>query len=179
MGNRLVGSNPTPSATQSVSPARIISGSQKCDVSAYFAGILQALRDSNKYWPGIISPEDENNIADQTAQNSATINLLNTTYTVDAALTSPQDQRTFVLALASMDEHLGDDQEAIYELQTLTRLSSDATEISHLEGRIVALRRLVDIARENAGRHPVIHDSVGQTVLVRPRVTTDNEKVQP
>jgi len=122
----------------------------------------------------------EHHIGDQTPQNTAnaTISGINTTYTVDAALTSPQDQRAFTLALASMAEHLGDDQQAIYQLQELTRLTSDATEIARLEGRIAVLQRRLDIARENAARRPIIHDSIEQTVLVRPRIT-NNEKVQP
>jgi cellulose synthase operon protein C len=122
-----------------------------------------------------------NGIDNQAATDStnAATTTLATAYTVDGALASLQEQHEFVLSLASIDEHLGNDQQAIVNLQSTTRFTSDTAEKSRLELRIKAAQRRLEIAGENTTRRPVISNSIEENILVQPRIPGATAKVQP
>jgi hypothetical protein len=98
---------------------------------------------------------------------------------LSAVLATNSAKLDFALSLAAMDEHLGDDGRAAQELQAAMRLTPDKTQKTTLQGRALALRRQVAVARDNATRRPVIQDSIEQTVLVRPRLRTGTAEAQP
>lgn len=122
-----------------------------------------------------------NNFDDQVPQNDtkSTINPISAAYTIGSALATNEDQRAFLLNLASMYEHLGHTQQAIGELQSVARLTNDVTETSRFSLRIKALQRQIDTSRENAIRRPVVHDSIEQSASVKPRLTLATAEVQP
>jgi hypothetical protein len=97
-----------------------------------------------------------------------------------SALATPTDHLNFLLALATMDEHLGEDASAIDDLQAAKILSADAAQSAKLELRIAALRNNLTLQQENASRRPTIQgSSLEQTNLVRPRLAAMNAKVLP
>jgi hypothetical protein len=97
-----------------------------------------------------------------------------------SALATPTDHLNFLLALATMDEHLGEDASAIDDLQAAKILSADAAQSAKLELRIATLRNSVALQQENASRRPTIQgSSLEQTNLVRPRLTAMTAKVIP
>jgi len=81
--------------------------------------------------------------------------------------------------LATMEEHLAQEQQAIKDLQTAALLTEDNAQKLKIESRIHGLQERLTIRQENATRCPVIQKSVEQTVLVRPRLTASSAKVQP
>ncbi len=97
-----------------------------------------------------------------------------------SALATPTDHLNFLLALATMDEHLGEDASAIDDLQAAKILSADAAQSAKLELRIATLRNNLALQQENASRRPTIQgNSLEQTNLVRPRLTAMTAKVIP
>ena len=79
---------------------------------------------------------------------------------------------TFLLTLASVDEHLGNLALAADDLHGATTLTSDPAQISQLNLRIAALHSQLDLQQQNAARRPVIQSkSPTQTDIVRPRLT--------
>ena len=84
-----------------------------------------------------------------------------------------------MLALATMEEHLKQESQAIADLQTAVRLTDDTAQRSKLEGRASGLQQLLTIQMENSTRRPVIQKSIEQTALVRPRLMASTTKVQP
>jgi hypothetical protein len=97
-----------------------------------------------------------------------------------SALATPTAHLNFLLALATMDEHLGEDASAIDDLQAAKILSTDTAQSAKLELRIATLRNSVALQQENASRRPTIQgNSLEQTNLVRPRLTAMTAKVLP
>ncbi|MBB5063430.1 hypothetical protein [Granulicella mallensis] len=94
-------------------------------------------------------------------------------------LTQPQDKRDFLLALATMEEHLSEEQQAIEDLQTASQLTEDKVQQSKIALRISSLQERLNVRQENATRRPVIQTSTQQAVLVRPRLTASATKVHP
>jgi cellulose synthase operon protein C len=92
---------------------------------------------------------------------------------------SQAEKHDFVLMLATMEEHLAQEQQAIRDLQTAASLTDDKAQKLKIESRIHGLQERLTIQQENATRRPVIQKSVEQTVLVRPRLTASTAKVQP
>lgn len=91
-------------------------------------------------------------------------------YSVRAALPSDEDKRTFLMTLASIDEHLDNLGQAIANLRAADRLSATAAWKTAIESRIKALEHRLDVAQQNATRRPTIQKSIEQTVRVRPRI---------
>ena len=92
---------------------------------------------------------------------------------------SQAEKHDFVLMLATMEEHLAQEQQAIRDLQTAALLTEDKALKLKIEGRIHVLQDRLAIKQENATRRPAIQKSVEQTVLVRPRLVASTAKVQP
>jgi len=92
---------------------------------------------------------------------------------------SQAEKHDFVLMLATMEEHLAQEQQAIRDLQTAALLTDDKAQALKTESRIHILQERLTIQQENATRRPVIQKSIEQTVLVRPRLTASTAKVQP
>ena len=90
------------------------------------------------------------------------------------------DRLIFLLALAVMDEHLGDTALAIDDLQTAAALTPDAAQRPSLSLRITALQSRLDLQQQNAARRPIIQSkSPAQSALVRPRLTAATAKETP
>jgi hypothetical protein len=91
-------------------------------------------------------------------------------FTLNAALPDESSHRAFLLALADVDQHRGDDTAASQDLDAALNMHPPAAQASQLKGRIHALRAALNLAAENAQRRPLIQSSVVQTVVVRPRL---------
>ena len=70
------------------------------------------------------------------------------------------DRLIFLLALAVMDEHLGDTALAIDDLQTAAALTPDAAQRPSLSLRITALQSRLDLQQQNAARRPIIQSKM-------------------
>jgi hypothetical protein len=120
---------------------------------------------------------DVNDVSDNTAdtaipgvETSAAANPLDP-FTVDAALPDEASHRAFLLALADVDQHCGDDAAASRDLDAALKMHSPAAQASQLKTRIHGLEVALNLAAENAQRRPVVQSSVVQTVVVRPRLS--------
>jgi cellulose synthase operon protein C len=96
-----------------------------------------------------------------------------------AVFAQPEDRLNFLLALATMEEHIREESQAIEDLQTAARLTDDKVQRSKLESHASELQDLLTVRMENSTRRPVIHKSIEQTGLVRPRLMARTAKVQP
>ena len=135
--------------------------------------------DSHSYLRFAPNPQssDVNDVSDNTAdtaipgvETSAAPNLLDP-FTVDAALPDEASHRAFLLALADVDQHCGDDAAASRDLDAALKMHSPAAQASQLKTRIHGLEVALNLAAENAQRRPVVQSSVVQTVVVRPRLS--------
>jgi hypothetical protein len=123
------------------------------------------------------APSDEStevNSEEPTTEDSSAVGTQAATL-----LTQPQDKRDFLLALATMEEHLSEEQQAIEDLQTAAQLTEDKVQQSRIASRIGSLQERLNVRQENATRRPVIQTSTQQAVLVRPRLTASATKVHP
>jgi replicative superfamily II helicase len=91
-------------------------------------------------------------------------------FVVATAISSDAQKLEFVMKLAEMDEHLGQDAVLMQDLQAAKSLTTDAAEKAKLDARMASLQRRMDVEHQNAQRRPGIQKQVEQTVLVRPRV---------
>ncbi len=85
-------------------------------------------------------------------------------------LTSIKGRVDFALAVATLYEHAGNDEQALAYIRFAARLNEDAARGTEIERRMAALLLRVKTERENNSRRPIIHDSLDQAVLVRPRL---------
>jgi hypothetical protein len=102
--------------------------------------------------------------------NTSTNNPPTDPYDLASVFSTDSDKRTFLLSVASMDEHLNDQQQAIEHLQSAKQLTTNPTEIAALTQRIYTLQAAIDLAQQNALRRPTLQPSVDQPNIVRPRL---------
>jgi hypothetical protein len=91
-------------------------------------------------------------------------------FTLDAAIPNEASHRAFLLALAEVDQHRGENVVAVQELDAALRLHPPAAQANQLKARVDTLRVSLSLAAENAQRRPAIQPSVVQGVIVRPRL---------
>ena len=96
-----------------------------------------------------------------------------------ALLRTREEKITFALAVATLYEMDSDDPEAANYLRTAAALNQDATRRQAIAKKLAAAEARIQIANANQSRRPVIHPALNQAVVVRPRLTTDSQKVQP
>ncbi len=92
-------------------------------------------------------------------------------FTLDAALPDEGSRRAFLLMLADVDQHRGEDSAALEELEAALKMHPSAAQASELNARIHSLQAALDLDAENAQRRPVIQSSVVQTDIARPRLS--------
>ena len=100
-------------------------------------------------------------------------------YTVSQEFSSKENRRALYAMLGLVEEHTNDLSRAIGHLNVALRLSDTRAEKAQLRARIRGLERRAEITRVNAGRRPVLQDSIEQTVRVRPRQMLASARVQP
>jgi tetratricopeptide (TPR) repeat protein len=127
------------------------------------------LSDSALFLPPSTSASGDNSETDDSPTSPTTLPT-DTLYSITAAFPTPQSKLTFLLDLASMEEHLNNNQEAIEHLQAATELATNSAEAARLALRIQALQASLDLAQQNAARRPVLQPSVDQTNVVQPRL---------
>ena len=94
-------------------------------------------------------------------------------YDIASAFSTTQQKLNFLLALATMNEHLDDEQQAVTHLQSALQLTTDPAASSRLTLRMQSLQDDLDRARQNAARRPVLGPSVEQPNFVQPRLIAD------
>ena len=92
-------------------------------------------------------------------------------FTLDVAIPNEAAHREFLLALADVEQHRGDDAAALQDLNAALEMHPSATQASQLNARIKTLQASLRLAAENAQRRPVIQSSIVQTAVVRPRLS--------
>jgi len=92
-------------------------------------------------------------------------------YSLSAALGTDAQKAAFEMKLAEMDEHLGNIDLAVSDLQSALALTKDAAEKKSLSGRVAALKAESVREMQNGSRRPQIKDELQQSVVVRPRLT--------
>jgi hypothetical protein len=92
-------------------------------------------------------------------------------FTLDAAVPDEASHRAFLVALADVDQHRGDEAAASQDLAAALKMNPSATQASELKARIHAPENALNLATENTQRRPVIQSSIVQTAVVRPRLT--------
>jgi transcriptional regulator with XRE-family HTH domain len=115
----------------------------------------------------------EMNDADATtsaAQDSASADVASM-YSLSAALGTDAQKAAFEMRLAEMDEHLGNIDLAVSDLQSALALTKDAAGKKLLSGRVAALKAESVREAQNGSRRPQIKDELQQSVVVRPRLT--------
>ena len=116
-----------------------------------------------------VSDDSTSDEADNPPTSSTTA-AANSPYSIGSAFSSTQDKLTFLLALATMDEHLNDNQQAIERLQSAKQFSEDAAEKSRIAIRVEMLQADIDLVQQNAARRPVLQPTVEQINIVQPRL---------
>jgi len=94
-------------------------------------------------------------------------------------LRTTEEKITFALAVATLYEKDGDDQDAVNYLRTAIVLNRDAALGQTITTRLTAAEARIQLANANQSRRPVIQPVLNQAVVVRPRLTTSSQKVQP
>ena len=135
--------------------------------SVTIAPVLVA--DASLFLPSATNAHLDSDIDSDIVTPPATV-LSETPYNIVAAFSTSQDKLTFLLSIAAMDEHLGEDQQAVAHLQSAAQLTTDPTETSRLAVHIQTLRARIDIAERNATRRPILQPSVEQTNIVQGRL---------
>jgi cellulose synthase operon protein C len=86
----------------------------------------------------------------------------------------------FALAVATLYERAGNDEQALAYVRFAARWNESAASGAEIDRRMAALLLRVKTERENNSRRPIIHDSLDQAVLVRPRIANAGPRqVQP
>jgi predicted Zn-dependent protease len=111
--------------------------------------------------------------ATQEVTDAATKPPVDAPYQIASAFSTTQQQLDFLLALATMEEHLDDQQQAITHLQSALQLTTDPSAASRLTLRIQSLQSDLDRVEKNADRRPVLSPSVEQPNTVQPRLIAD------
>jgi tetratricopeptide (TPR) repeat protein len=95
-------------------------------------------------------------------------------------LKTRKEKVVFALAVATLWEREGNDDEALQYARFAARLNEDAAKRAEIERRKAALNLRVRAEQENSARRPAIHDSLDQAAVVRPRIPeASSPKVQP
>jgi hypothetical protein len=146
--------------------------------AAHFA--IEPVLSTHSYLRFVPSPEENDSrgsdVGDDTvdtdtpsAGTAVAQNPLNP-FTLDAAIPNEASHRAFLLALAEVDQHRGENVVAVQELDAALRLHPPAAQANQLKARVDTLRVSLSLAAENAQRRPAIQPSVVQGVIVRPRL---------
>jgi hypothetical protein len=99
---------------------------------------------------------------------------------IPALLTTVKERVEFALAVATLDEHDGNDEQALSYVRFAARINRDAGRRAEIASRVEALRSRVQVERDNNSRRPVIHESLDQAIVVRPRIANSAaQQVQP
>jgi len=91
-------------------------------------------------------------------------------YSLTAVLATDAQKAAFEMKLAEMDEHLGQMNLAVSDLQAALARTTDAAQQKVLNGRITSLQAATAREAENTIRRPAIKDELQQSVVVRPRL---------
>jgi tetratricopeptide (TPR) repeat protein len=97
-------------------------------------------------------------------------------FSLTSAFATDAQKVAFELQLAEMDEHLGNIDSAMRDLESAQSLTKDAAQRQELSARVSTLRATSTRAAENAMRRPVIKDELTMTVIVRPRLTAPERR---
>ena len=117
------------------------------------------------------------------AINSSPVENLNSNESIGtplpALLRTLEEKITFALEVATLYEKNGDDQDAVNYLRTAVALNRDVALGQTITTRLVGAEARIQLANANQSRRPVIQPALNQAVVVRPRLTTNSQKVQP
>ena len=96
-------------------------------------------------------------------------------YSVRGALPDDAAKLKLMLAVAAVEEHQGNLVSAEQDYAAAAELASSSTETAAYKAHAKTLADALALAAENNARRPVVQDSIEQTVLVRPRLTSLKE----
>jgi hypothetical protein len=95
-------------------------------------------------------------------------------------LKTRKEKVDFALAVATLYEHAGNDEQALTYARFAARLNDDSGRRAEIARRTAALWLRVRTERENSSRRPAIHESLDQAIVVRPRIRdAPSRQVQP
>ncbi len=99
---------------------------------------------------------------------------------VPSLLTNAKEKVDFALAVATLYERAGNDEQALMYARFAARENEEASRRAEIAERVSALSLRVRTERENNSRRPVIRTTLDQAVVVRPRITNAaSQGVQP
>ncbi|HTA78403.1 MAG TPA: hypothetical protein VK720_02605 [Terracidiphilus sp.] len=99
---------------------------------------------------------------------------------VPSLLKTRKEKVDFALAVATLYEHAGNDEQALTYARFAARLNDDSGRRAEIARRTAALWLRVRTERENSSRRPAIHESLDQAIVVRPRIRdAPSRQVQP
>lgn len=96
-------------------------------------------------------------------------------FTLDAAIPDETAHRAFLIALAEVDHHRGDDVSALQDLRAAAAMHPPVAQAEQLSSQISKIQAALNLAAENRSRRPVIQSSLVQIDVVRPRLTALTE----
>jgi cellulose synthase operon protein C len=99
---------------------------------------------------------------------------------VPSLLKTRKEKVDFALAVATLYEHAGNDEQALTYARFAARLNDDSGRRAEIARRTAALWLRARTERENSSRRPAIHESLDQVIVVRPRIgDAASRQVQP
>jgi cellulose synthase operon protein C len=111
---------------------------------------------------------------------------LDDTTTYDAAsaqlpgfIRSAEERVVFAQAIAALYEKDGDDANSVTYLNTAASLNHDAARAKTIAANLAAVQARIQLAVANLSRRPIIQAGLSQSVVVRPRLTSLVQQVQP
>jgi cellulose synthase operon protein C len=99
--------------------------------------------------------------------------------TLPIILRTREGKITFALAVATLYEKLDDLAQANTYLRSAAALNRDPVRGNLIAKRIAITKARIQLVNENQSRRPIIQPNLNQSVVVRPRLTINSEKVQP
>ncbi len=94
-------------------------------------------------------------------------------------LRSAEERVVFAQAIAALYEKDGDDASSVTYLHTAAGLNHDAARAKTIAVNLAAVQARIQLAAANQSRRPVIQPGLSQAVVVRPRLTSLVQQVQP
>jgi len=99
---------------------------------------------------------------------------------IPTLLATVKEQVDFALAVSTVYENERNNEQALSYARFAARTNREPARRAEIATRVATLRARVWTERENNSRHPTIHESLDQAVVVRPRIANStSQQVQP